>query len=79
MSEISELMFFESSIESIKLSPHITKINNCAFALCSSLSHIEIPENSELEIIDVEAFGETAIESFIVPHHLTKIVGYTFS
>lgn len=49
---------------------HIKIIENEAFAY-KKLKHIEIPENSDLEIIKQSAFSGSAIKSFYIPSKLT--------
>lgn len=69
---IGKKAFYQSTIESITIPPHLTKICEGAFSF-SCLEHIEIPSDSELQIIEKEAFFSTSIESIEIPSKLTQL------
>lgn len=65
--------FDNSQIESISISPHITRICTHAFNFCTKLKSVEIPPDSELQVIEDYAFIETKIERIFIPPHLTEL------
>lgn len=69
---ISSYAFSNSQIQSITISPHITKFCECAFACCYNLRRFEVQENSELEIIGKHSFAGSEIESFIIPSSIVE-------
>lgn len=69
---ISPHAFIYSMVENITISPHLTKICECAFACCYSLRRFEVQENSELKVIDKFAFAGSTIESIIIPSSVSE-------
>ena len=63
--------FYSSSIISIKIPSSLTKIGSRSF-FCSTLESIEIPPNSNLEIIEECAFGSLLLTFFLI-YNTTKI------
>lgn len=57
----------------IELNPQLLQIGECAFSYCRKLKKVFVPENSELQKIEKEAFQYSQIESFIIPSHIRKI------
>lgn len=54
------------------------KIEECAFLYCRKLQYVEIPDDSELRIIEDYAFASTAIVSFKFPSKLTQVNSNAF-
>ena len=76
--KISPYSFFESSIEKVVISPHLTHIGKCAFSGCQHLQKIGIPNDSELQEIGVRSFSFSSIEYFSIPSSVTKICENAF-
>lgn len=70
---IEKSAFFGSSIENIKIPPHLTIIDEFAFSLCFQLKNIDIPDNSELETIKQGAFSICSLENFTIPSKLVNL------
>ena len=58
---IESYSFSDSSIEEISIPSHVTQICECAFSYCEQLQCIEIPSNSELQIIEKYAFSTNTV------------------
>ena len=71
--KIAPFAFSESSIEKVVIPPHVTHICEGAFLFCEMLQNVEIPANSELQIIEKEAFSDVSIESIFIPKHVKSI------
>lgn len=76
---IEKNAFAYTSIESISIPSHVTKINENAFSNCNHLKNVEIPPDSELTYIGNGAFNATSIEQFTIPPHITVLNQYVFS
>ena len=58
-------------IETVDLPDSIRSIGGCAFAYCSSLRDINLPEG--LQTIENEAFASTEIQEIVIPSTVTAI------
>ncbi|KAK8847896.1 hypothetical protein M9Y10_018935 [Tritrichomonas musculus] len=67
ITQIKSYAFSECSIEKVFIPSHIKKIYEGSFYKCKFLQQVEIPPDSELEIIEKLSFFETAIENYFVP------------
>lgn len=72
------IFFCPRNIESVKIPSYVKHIGPYAFANCSQLKKVEVPEDSELLTIECDAFSFSAIENFTIPRHLTKIAALGF-
>ena len=70
---IEEGAFLFSSILSIFIPPHVTKICENAFSHCFQLRRIDIPSNSELQTIESGAFNWSSISSIFIPASLIDL------
>ena len=69
---IGSYAFSNCLVEKIFIHSQITKICSGAFYSCDKLNHVKIPHDSELQIIEKEAFGLSKIKSFNIPSKVTK-------
>ena len=76
--EFDTLLFACRDIEKISIPSNIKFISSYAFSNCTKLHTIEIPTNSNLQIIGLNAFERTQIEEIYIPPSITKICKYTF-
>lgn len=67
------LVFCVRSVKTVKIPNFIRIIGSCSFNECEELLYVEIPEDSQLQIIEKEAFAYSSIESFTVPPSLIHI------
>lgn len=52
----------------------VTRISKCAFKNCSHVTSVDFPEDSELEVIDDEAFSNSYnLNSMVIPDKVKKI------
>lgn len=65
--------FFNSSIESINIPPHVTQISKETFSYCKQLKTIEFPSNSALRKIEKDAFLRSRIQSIMIPQNLVEL------
>ena len=56
----------------------VSKICRCALYYCNNLTKVEIPINSNLQMIESKAFAKTNIINFIIPSKVTKIYQKAF-
>ena len=77
--KISLYSFSCSSVSSITIPQHVTKICHQAFNYCINLKKIEFEKNSELKIIGSDAFSYAQIESITIPASVTHICNSAFS
>lgn len=56
----------------------VTKIGKKAFYSCNLLKQIEIPNDSQLQVIEEYALGKTSLKCFIAPPNLKRIEEYAF-
>lgn len=73
------LYFAKRDIKKAIIPAYIKKIASYAFYNCQKLTNVEIPNNSELQIIDEGAFYCSSIESISIPPHVKSICDYAFS
>lgn len=71
LQEIDDYAFMESSIKSISISPHVTKIGKGAFGFCD-IEIIEFDENSELKYIDLNIFEDSIQVKIMIQIKLTE-------
>ena len=76
--KIGPYAFALSSIESITISSSVTHICGGAFMNCRDLKHVDIPSDSQLQIIDDSAFSSSSIESICIPSSVTQICSFAF-
>ncbi|KAK8852897.1 hypothetical protein M9Y10_017889 [Tritrichomonas musculus] len=62
-----------TKIQSISISPHITKICESAFSNIVSLQKVQIPSNSQLRTIEKDAFANTSIKCLSFPQTLCEL------
>lgn len=62
-----------TDIEKLTIQKSVTRICDRAFFNCESLRYVEFPIDSELQIIEREAFSNSSIECFVFPPHVTQI------
>lgn len=77
--KIAPFAFTDLSITNVSIPHQITIISNSSFSDCHSLSKVEIPQNSQLQIIENEAFAGSAIESIFIPSKVKEIGDTIFS
>ena len=76
--KIGSNAFSNSLIENIYIPSQVKEIYLGAFNQCQNLQHIEIPDDSELQIIDANSFALTQITSFFIPIDIKKIHNQAF-
>lgn len=78
--DITVLPFFRycSSLTTIDIPAHVKAIPNSCFFGCSSLSQVNIPEDSELETLESSCFNGTKISRFDCPPNLKNIGSQSF-
>lgn len=62
-----------SFIESISIPKHVRIIGEEAFSRCYKLKKVDFPDDSELEIIESDAFGDSFIESISIPAKVERL------
>lgn len=67
-----------SSLTTIDIPAHVKTIPGSCFAGCSSLSQVNIPEDSELETLEGSCFNGTKISRFDCPPNLKNIGSHSF-
>lgn len=72
------LLFACRDIVVAQIPSFIKIIGSNAFDGCCLLTSVEIPENSELQIIESNAFHQTNINKIFIPRHLKKIGNSAF-
>ena len=65
--------FLGTRIKEILIPPSVTKICEKAFHSCLGLKKVDIPKNSNLQIIGKDAFSNTGINEIFIPPSVTKI------
>ncbi|KAK8865151.1 hypothetical protein M9Y10_010685 [Tritrichomonas musculus] len=65
--------FCDCSIEEIVIPSHITKICEGTFHSCYDLQKIEFQQNSELQIIEKDAFYRTSFNDLLIPSTVTEL------
>ena len=71
--EVVKNWFKFSGIQQVIFPSTVKKICRCAFAGCKKLTYIRFEGESQLRVIEPNAFQETGLESFIAPRALRKI------
>lgn len=70
--EINSLAFAVcNELEKINIPPSLIKVGKDAFFQCNKLQ-IEMPDNSELSIIEENAFGNANFETFVISSKLSN-------
>ena len=67
------LVFAARGIAKVKIPSSIKVIASNAFEYCRSLASVEIPPDSQLQIINESAFTCTPINRIVIPSHVTHI------
>ncbi|MBQ9277875.1 MAG: leucine-rich repeat protein [Lachnospiraceae bacterium] len=75
--EIGKEAFKESNVESVVIPGSVERIDEKAFYDCTSLETVFLKEG--VEIIGVDAFGNTAISEIELPESLERLEGGCFS
>lgn len=75
---IGSFAFSKSLIEKIFIHSQITKICSGAFYFCDKLRYVEIPNDSELQLFEKNAFCLSKINSFYIPSKVTNFSEKTF-
>ncbi|KAK8883896.1 hypothetical protein M9Y10_042997 [Tritrichomonas musculus] len=65
--------FRYSSISSINIPPHVTYIGKYAFIWCEKLRNFEIPDNTDLQIIDEYAFSRSSLRRIYIPSDISAL------
>lgn len=74
VTEIDEEAFYDTSINSVKISSTVQKIGSMAFQSCGSLKNVDFSEADSLEIIEDQAFAsDDALESIKIPGSVSTI------
>ena len=68
-----ELVFCVRNVQTITVPSFIKCIKSYAFEKCKQLKRVDIPNDSQLEIICKNAFSETSIQCFSIPSNLKQI------
>ena len=76
--EFNNLLFVRRDIEEIHLPSNIKIISPNAFENCELLKKVEIPTNSNLQIIGSNAFSRTKIDEIFIPSRISKISKCSF-
>lgn len=73
------LLFVRRDIEHAIIPSFIKKISCYAFSECSKLKEVEFSENSELSIIDKQAFCYSSVEKISIPSSVSYIGEFAFN
>ena len=76
--EFDTLLFACRDIEEISIPPNIKIISSFAFQHCKKITKVEIPTNSNLQIIKRNAFSEINIKTIFIPSKVSKICKCSF-
>lgn len=76
--KIAPFAFGNCIINSISIPPHLKEICECAFYKCINLQNIEIPRDSELQIIGKYAFDRCSFQTIYIPPNVEHIYENTF-
>lgn len=64
---IDKCAFYNSTLTSIQIPPHVSSIGEHAFFLCFNLKEIIFSEDSELKSIDKDVFARSSVEQIFIP------------
>lgn len=70
---IGAFSFCNTKLECFYLPPQITRICEGAFINCEKMTQFEIPPNSELEVIEKDAFSGSSIKRLLIPSKVSEI------
>lgn len=73
VTKISPFSFSVSMIKSIKIPSSVTRICEGAFSMCERLIKVEIEDNSNLKVIEKDAFLASSIESLSIPSNIIEL------
>lgn len=65
-------------IESISIPPSVLRIGKEVFQECNRLKEINFTKDSQLKIIEENAFANSVLESISIPPHVIKICSGVF-
>ena len=77
--EYDVLLFARSDISEISIPSNIKIISSSAFFHCRNLNKVEIPTNSNLQLIGSSAFESSQIEEISIPPTVSKICEKAFN
>ena len=77
--EFDVLLFARRDINEISIPSNIKIISSSAFFLCRNLNKVEIPTNSNLQLIGSSAFESSQIEEISIPPTVSKICENAFN
>lgn len=72
------LLFAARDIETAVIPSFIKRISPYAFEFCWQLKEVKFSENSNLKVIDENAFSNSSLESILIPSHVSKIAKGAF-
>lgn len=70
---ISDKMFLNSGLKSVKIPECIETIGEYAFAFSENLATVDLPLNGKLELFDQYCFYKTALTEVLIPSTVVKI------
>lgn len=76
VTEIGDLAFCLTDVESVTIPDSVKKIGGGAFSDCGKLTSINIPDS--VEVIEEEAFYNSAIKKITIPDGVKRIENETF-
>lgn len=72
-------VFAPKNIKTVKIPPFIKQICGWAFHNCSELQDLEIPSDSQLQIIGPYSFNSSSVERIFIPNQVEQIKESAFS
>jgi hypothetical protein len=79
VTRIGTYAFASSGLTSISIPSSVSTIDTNAFLMCSSLSSINLPTNSNFTSINNDTFNEcSSLRSITIPSYVTRIGTYAF-
>ena len=73
------LVFCYRDVSSVEIPSFIEIIGPYSFELCTNLQKVKIPNDSQIRIINRNAFAQSSIKKIKFPPHLTHIFEFAFS
>lgn len=73
------LFFARRDIEEANIPDFVKIIGPLSFTKCKQLRTVHFTENSQLTIIDIDAFSDSSLQSIIIPKSVTQIKANAFS